>query len=97
MTHLLLLRMSFLVSQTVVVLVDIMLRLALYYEPYAREYKDGGDGLHTLEYGETNDDTHSDRYQRLYIVIYTHHGRAQRLLANHHAKKGFDLLKPGDL
>ena len=52
--------MSFLVSQTVVVLVDIMLRLALYYEPYAREYEDGGDGLHTLEYGETYDDTHRD-------------------------------------
>lgn len=47
--------MSFLVSQTVVVLVDIMLRLTLYYEPYAREYKDGGNCLHTLEYGETND------------------------------------------
>ena len=43
--------MSFLVSQTVVVLVDIMLRLTLYYEPYAREYKDGGNCLHTLEYG----------------------------------------------
>ena len=60
MTHLLLLSMSFLVSQTVVVLVDIMLRLTLYYEPYAREYKDGGNRLHTLEYGETYDDTHGD-------------------------------------
>ena len=57
MTHLLLLSMSFLVSQTVVVLVDIMLRLTLYYEPYAREYEDGGNRLHTLEYGETYDDT----------------------------------------
>ena len=45
--------MSFLVSQTVVVLVDIMLRLALYHEPYAGEYEDGGDGLHALEHGET--------------------------------------------
>ena len=80
MTHLLLLSMSFLVSQTVVVLVDIMLRLTLYYEPYAREYKDGGNRLYTLEYGETYDDTHRDRYQRLHIVIYTHHGRAQSLL-----------------
>ena len=85
MTHLLLLSMSFLVSQTVVVLVDIMLRLTLYYEPYAREYEDGGNRLHTLEYGETYDDTHCDRYQRLHIVIYTHHGRAQSLLTNHHA------------
>ena len=85
MTHLLLLSMSFLVSQTVVVLVDIMLRLTLYYEPYAREYKDGGNCLHALEYGETYDDTHRDRYQRLHIVIYTHHGRAQSLLTNHHA------------
>ena len=60
MTHPLLLRMSFLVSQTVVVLVDIMLRLALYHEPYAGEYEDGGDGLHALEHGETHDDTHGD-------------------------------------
>ena len=52
--------MSFLVSQTVVVLVDIMLRLTLYYEPYAREYKDGGNRLHSLEHGETHDDTHGD-------------------------------------
>lgn len=37
--------MSFLVSQAVVVLVDIMLRLALYHEPYTREYEDGGDGI----------------------------------------------------
>ena len=62
--------MSFLVSQTVVVLVDIMLRLTLYYEPYAGEYEDGGDGLHALEHGETHDDTHGDRYQRLHIIIY---------------------------
>ena len=52
--------MSFLVSQTVVVLVDIMFGFALYYEPYAREYKDGGNRLHALEHGETHDDTHGD-------------------------------------
>ena len=44
--------MPFLVSQAVVVLVDIMLRLALYHEPYTREYEDGSNRLHTLEYGE---------------------------------------------
>ena len=52
--------MSFLVSQTVVVLVDIMLRLTLYHEPYTREYEDGSNRLHALEYGETHDDTHGD-------------------------------------
>ena len=78
--------MSFLVSQTVV-------RAGRYHAStllfttshYAREYEDGGNRLHTLEYGETYDDTHCDRYQRLHIVIYTHHGRAQSLLTNHHA------------
>ena len=77
--------MSFLVSQTVVVLVDIMLRLTLYYEPYAREDEGGGYCLYAFEYGETHDNTHGNRYQRLHIIIYTHHGRAQRLLTNHHA------------
>ena len=52
--------MPFLVGQAVVVLVDIMLRLALYHEPYAREYEDGGNRLHAFEYGETYDDTHRD-------------------------------------
>ena len=52
--------MPFLVSQTVVVLVDIMFGFALYHEPYAGEYEDGGDGLHALEHGETHDDTHGD-------------------------------------
>ena len=52
--------MSFFVSQTVVVLVDIMLRLALNHEPYTGEYEDGGNRLHTLEHGETHDDTHGD-------------------------------------
>ena len=61
--------MPFLVSQAVVVLVDIMLRLALYHEPYTREYEDGSNRLHTLEYGETHDNTHGNRYQRLHIII----------------------------
>ena len=52
--------MPFLVSQTVVVLVDIMLRLALYHEPYTREDEDGSNRLHTFEHGETHDDTHRD-------------------------------------
>lgn len=52
--------MPFLVSQAVVVLVDIMLRLTLYNEPYTREYEDGSNRLHTLEYGETHDSTHGD-------------------------------------
>lgn len=52
--------MPFLVSQTVVVLVDIMLRLALNHEPYAGEHEDGGNRLHAFEYGETHDDTHGD-------------------------------------
>ena len=77
--------MPFLVGQAVVVLVDIMLRLALYHEPYTREDEDGSNRLHTLEYGETHDNTHGNRYQRLHIIIYTYHGRAQRLLTNHHA------------
>lgn len=52
--------MPFLVGQAVVVLVDISLRLALYHEPYTREDENGSNRLHTLEYGETHDDTHSD-------------------------------------
>ena len=77
--------MPFLVSQTVVVLVDIMLRLALYHEPYAGEDEGGGYCLYAFEYGETHDNTHGNRYQRLHIIIYTYHGRAQGLLTNHHA------------
>ena len=52
--------MSFLVSQTVVVLLYIMLRFALYHEPYAGEHEDGGYRLHAFEHGETHDDTHGD-------------------------------------
>lgn len=52
--------MPFLVSQTVVVLVDIMLRLALNHEPYTGEYEDGGNRLHAFEHGETHDDTHGN-------------------------------------
>ena len=52
--------MSFFESQAVVVLVDIMLRFALYYEPYTGEYEDSGNRLHAFEYGETHDDTHGN-------------------------------------
>ena len=77
--------MSFLVSQTMVVLVDIMLGFTLNHEPDTGEDEGGSDGLHALEYGETHDDTHGNRYQRLHIIIYTHYGRTQRLLTIHHA------------
>lgn len=52
--------MSFLVSQTVVVLVDISLRFALDHEPYTGEYEDGGNRLHAFEYGEPHDDTYGN-------------------------------------
>ena len=78
------LSMPFLVGQAVVVLVDVVFRLALDNHPNAREDEEGGKSLRAFENCQAYE--HADRNgdQGLHIIVYRNHCGSECLLTYHH-------------
>ena len=63
---------------------DVGTRLRLGYEPYAETNQYDGQSLARLEHADAREYAHRNRHERLHIVVYAHHGGAQRVLSYHH-------------
>ena len=78
------LRMPFLVGQAVVVLVDVLFRLALDNQPNAWEDEEGGKSLRAFEDSQAYEHADRNRDQGLHIIVYRNHCGSECLLTDHH-------------